>query len=203
MFFFEQQKWSYFMNTKRKNRSVQRTQALLKDGLTELMMTKPVQNITVRELTDYVNLNRGTFYLHYKDIPDLLEHMENAMLDEFVDITNAHQPQDMNGKPFPLICDLYKFLEKNAEFVKLVLVTNQEYKFKERLKKIIQERCMNDWIEVFDNADSKLSEIYSSYVLSGCIGIIENWIQNGTRQSPEELARYTEDIMLNGLNILK
>ena len=62
---------------------------------------------------------------------------------------------------------------------------------------------MNDWIEVFDNADSKLSEIYSSYVLSGCIGIIENWIQNGTRQSPEELARYTEDIMLNGLNILK
>nr|WP_295256868.1 TetR-like C-terminal domain-containing protein [uncultured Blautia sp.] len=191
------------MNTKRKNRSVQRTQALLKDGLTELMMTKPVQNITVRELTDYVNLNRGTFYLHYKDIPDLLEHMENAMLDEFVDITNAHQPQDMNGKPFPLICDLYKFLEKNAEFVKLVLVTNQEYKFKERLKKIIQERCMNDWIEVFDNADSKLSEIYSSYVLSGCIGIIENWIQNGTRQSPEELARYTEDIMLNGLNILK
>ena len=191
------------MNTKGKNRSVQRTQALLKDGLTELMMTKPVQNITVRELTDYVNLNRGTFYLHYKDIQDLLEHMENEMLDEFVEITNAHQPQDMNGKPFPLICDLYKFLGKNSEFVKLVLVTNQEYNFKERLKDIIQKRCMNDWIEVFDNTDPKLSEIYSSYVLSGCIGIIENWIKNDTRQSPEELARYTEDIMLNGLNILK
>lgn len=190
------------MNTKGKNRSVQRTQALLKSGLTELMMTKPVQNITVRELTDYVNLNRGTFYLHYKDIQNLLENMENDMLDEFVEITNSHQPQDMKGKPFPLICDLYKFLGKNAEFVKLVLVTNQEHNFKERLKEIIQKRCMNDWIEVFDKADSKLSEIYSSYVLSGCIGIIENWIQNGTRQSPEELARYTEDIMLNGLNIL-
>lgn len=190
------------MNTKGKNRSVQRTQALLKSGLTELMMTKPVQNITVRELTDYVNLNRGTFYLHYKDIQNLLENMENDMLDEFVEITNSHQPQDMKGKPFPLICDLYKFLGKNAEFVKLVLVTNQEHNFKERLKEIIQKRCMNDWIEVFDKADSKLSEIYSSYVLSGYIGIIENWIQNGTRQSPEELARYTEDIMLNGLNIL-
>ena len=56
--------------------SVQRThQALLKDGLTELMQTKPVQNITVRELTDYVNLNRRTFYLHYRDIQDLLEHL--------------------------------------------------------------------------------------------------------------------------------
>lgn len=191
------------MNTKGKNRSVQRTQALLKDGLTELMLTKPVQNITVRELTDYVNLNRGTFYLHYKDIQDLLEHLENDMLDEFIEITNAHQPQDMHGKPFPLICDLYKFLEKNSDFVRLILVNNQEQNFENRLKDILRERCMNDWDEIFANADPKLSEIYSSYVLSGCIGIIENWIRNGTRQSPEELARYTENIMLNGLNILK
>nr|WP_296054714.1 TetR/AcrR family transcriptional regulator [uncultured Blautia sp.] len=191
------------MNTKGKNRSVQRTQALLKDGLTELMQTKPVQNITVRELTDYVNLNRGTFYLHYRDIQDLLEHLENDILDEFIEITNAHQPQDMKGKPFPLICDLYKFLEKNSDFVKLVLVNNQEQNFMNRIKEIIRERCVNDWDEIFANADPRLSEIYSSYVLSGCIGIIENWIRNGTRQSPEELARYTEDIMLNGLNILK
>lgn len=167
------------------------------------MQTKTVQNITVRELTDYVNLNRGTFYLHYRDIQDLLEHLENDILDEFIEITNAHQPQDMKGKPFPLICDLYKFLEKNSDFVKLVLVNNQEQNFMNRIKEIIRERCVNDWDEIFANADPRLSEIYSSYVLSGCIGIIENWIRNGTRQSPEELARYTEDIMLNGLNILK
>lgn len=191
------------MNTKGKNRSVQRTQALLKDGLTELMLTKPIQNITVRELTDYVNLNRGTFYLHYKDIRDLLEYLENDILDEFIEITNAHQPQDMKGKPFPLICDLYKFLEKNSDFIKLVLVDNQEQIFMNRIKEIIRERCMNNWDELFANADPRMSEIYSSYVLSGCIGIIENWIRNDTHQSPEELARYTENIMMNGLNILK
>ena len=191
------------MNTKGKNRSVQRTQALLKDGLTELMLTKPIQNITVRELTDYVNLNRGTFYLHYKDIRDLLEYLENDILDEFIEITNAHQPQDMKGKPFPLICDLSKFLEKNSDFIKLVLVDNQEQIFMNRIKEIIRERCMNNWDELFANADPRMSEIYSSYVLSGCIGIIENWIRNDTHQSPEELARYTENIMMNGLNILK
>ena len=191
------------MNTKGKNRSVQRTQALLKYGLKELMLTKPIQNITVRELTDYVNLNRGTFYLHYKDIRDLLEYLENDILDEFIEITNAHQPQDMKGKPFPLICDLYKFLEKNSDFIKLVLVDNQEQIFMNRIKEIIRERCMNNWDELFANADPRMSEIYSSYVLSGCIGIIENWIRNDTHQSPEELARYTENIMMNGLNILK
>lgn len=191
------------MNTKGKNRSVIRTQNLLKNGLTELMLTKPVQNITVKELTDYVDLNRGTFYLHYKDILDLLEHLENDMLDEFVEINNSYKREELNGRPFPLICDLYKFLGKNADFVKLVLSTNQELNFKNRLKDIIRERCINDWDKIFAHADPLLSDIYSSYVLSGCIGIIENWIQNDTRQSPEELARLTEDIMLNGLNILK
>lgn len=72
-----------------------------------------------------------------------------------------------------------------------------------RIKDIIRERYTRDWDEIFANADPKLSEIYSAYVLSGCIGIIENWIRNDTHQTPEELARYTEDIMLNGLNILK
>ena len=91
------------MNTKGKNRSVIRTQTLLKNGLTELMLTKPVQNITVKELTDYVDLNRGTFYLHYKDILDLLEHLENDMLDEFVEINNSYKREELNGRPFPLI----------------------------------------------------------------------------------------------------
>ena len=191
------------MNAKGKNRSVLRTQKLLKDGLTELMMTKPMPSITVRELTDYVNLNRGTFYLHYRDIQDLLENMENDMLDEFIEINNSYQREELNGKPFPLICDLYRFLGKNSEFVKLVLLTNQEQNFKNRLKAIIRERCMNDWDKIFAHTDPKLSDIYSAYVLSGCIGIIEKWIQNDTHQTPEELARYTEDIMLNGLNILK
>ena len=191
------------MNTKGKNRSVIRTQNLLKKGLTELMFTKPVQNITVRELTDYVNLNRGTFYLHYKDIPDLLEHLENDMLDEFTEINNSYDREGLNGKPFPLICDLFKFLGKNAEFIKLVLVSNQEVNFKNRLKDIIRDRCINDWDKIFAHTDPELSDIYSSYVLSGCIGIIENWVLNNTRQTPEELARLTENIMLNGLNILK
>ena len=191
------------MNTRGKNRSVIRTQKLLKKGLTELMLTKPVQNITVKELTDYVDLNRGTFYLHYKDIQDLLENLENDMLDEFIEINNAYKREELNGNPFPLICDLYKFLEKNADFVKLILLTGQESNFKNRLKDIIRDRCIHYWDKIFAHADPVLSDIYSSYIFSGCIGIIENWIQNDTRQSPEELAYLTEDIMLNGLNTLK
>ena len=61
--------WLVARGNKMKNqsRSVMRTQNLLKTGLIELMQEKPVQQITVKELVEHVDLNRGTFYLHYKD----------------------------------------------------------------------------------------------------------------------------------------
>lgn len=41
-------------------------------SLSRLMQTKPVQNITVREITEHADINRSTFYLHYQDVYDLV-----------------------------------------------------------------------------------------------------------------------------------
>ena len=188
---------------KTQNRSILRTQSILKDGLTELMKKKPIQKISVKELTDFVNLNRGTFYLHYKDIYDLIEQLENDLLDEFIEINQTYDVNELNGRPFPLMLDLFTFLENHAEFVSILLIDNREQHFVEKLENLIRERCLNDWIVVFSKATPDLCDIYSSYVLSGCVGILKNWFENGRKQTPEELARHTENILLHGLDILK
>ena len=48
---------------KKEDRRVRRTKKLLTHGLIQLMKEKQVQDITVRELADLVDVNRGTFYL--------------------------------------------------------------------------------------------------------------------------------------------
>lgn len=191
------------MNDKKENRSVIRTQLLLKDGLTELMHQKPVQKISVKELTDYVNLNRGTFYLHYKDIYDLLEQIENDMLVEFQEINSTHKVAEMDGKPYALLLDLFTLLQKNAEFARILLIDNREQTFVDKLKNIIRERCLTDLTYIFSSADPALFDLYTSYILSGCIGIIENWLKSSQRCTPEILAHQTEDIILHGLDIFR
>ena len=52
---------------------VKRTKKLIRKGLVELSQTKRINKITVKELTDHIEINRGTFYLHYKDVFDLVE----------------------------------------------------------------------------------------------------------------------------------
>lgn len=61
------------MTQENPDRRVRKTRKLLKECLIRLLKEKRVQDITVRELTDMADLNRGTFYLHYKDVFDLLE----------------------------------------------------------------------------------------------------------------------------------
>lgn len=193
------------MDTKpirRESRSVLRTQNLLKNGLTDLMKQKPLQKITVKELTDYVNLNRGTFYLHYKDIFDLMDQIENTLLQDFEVINQTHKVLEMNGHPYPLLRDLFAFLKENAEFTKILIIDNRDQNFVDKIKGILKQRCMTDWHYLFSNYSEQKSALYSSYVVYGCIGLIESWIKNDFRETPEELASYAEDVILQGLQSL-
>ena len=47
-----------------------------------LYADRSVERITIHELYDQAGYTRGTFYLHYRDIYDLLEREESALLEE-------------------------------------------------------------------------------------------------------------------------
>lgn len=50
---------------------VVRTKMSIRNAFMELIKKKPVGKITVTELARAAMINKGTFYLHYQDIPDL------------------------------------------------------------------------------------------------------------------------------------
>lgn len=54
------------------------TKMLIRKEFTELLKTKPVQSITVREICERTGINRSTFYNHYTDVYDLLEQIEKG-----------------------------------------------------------------------------------------------------------------------------
>lgn len=191
------------MNTKGSNRSVQRTKKLLKNALSELLLKKTLHEISVRELCEHANLNRGTFYLHYKDIYDLLEQMEDDLLADVSAILSSHETKELKGKPFPLLKDLFLMLEKNEDFCRVLIREMPESRFMDKLQHLARERCFRDWTILFAKKDAEHLEIYYSYFLSGFIGIIKNWLLQENRLPPEKIAALSEDFILNGMNALR
>ena len=79
---------------KKEDRRVRRTKKLLSQGLIELMQQKQVKDITVRELADLVDVNRGTFYLYYRDIFDMLERLEEELFEQLEEVTGKMEEKD-------------------------------------------------------------------------------------------------------------
>ena len=74
------------MNNGADDRRVRKTKKALRQGLVSLLEKKKLKDITVRELTDTVDLHRGTFYVHYRDIYELYEKMWQEAIQEIPDI---------------------------------------------------------------------------------------------------------------------
>ena len=66
------------MRNPKEDRRVRRTQKLLKESLVQLMSEKAFKDITIKDITERADLNRGTFYLHYSDTYDLLTARERT-----------------------------------------------------------------------------------------------------------------------------
>ena len=104
------------------DRRIRKTKDLLRKTLTELLMEKDLKNITISELTERADINRGTFYLHYKDIYDLYEQIEKELLDDFVAIIARHRHQQkvlglsILKRYLPVYCRKFRSFHRHAAY---------------------------------------------------------------------------------------
>ena len=74
------------------NRRTAKTRSALKNVLVELLQTRSLQRISIREITERADISRGTFYLHYTDIFDLYQAIEKEVVEGITAIVNAKAP---------------------------------------------------------------------------------------------------------------
>lgn len=184
------------------DRRVRKTRQQLQHCLAVLLKEKKIQEITVREITEMADLNRGTFYLHYKDVFDLLEKVELELLDELDSTLQKYQASDLHQKLSLIFTDLFVCVQENAEMVQILLGENGDLNFVNQVKERVREKCLKDWFELFNSQDSQLFDAFNAFVVSGCLGLVTYWLQNGMKESPKELAQIAEQIMMHGIKKL-
>ena len=175
----------------------------LRECLITLLKEKKVQDITVRELTDMADLNRGTFYLHYKDVFDLLEKTEAELQEDFNQLVCKHDAVDLKQRPSVIFNEIYSLVYDNADLIEILLGENGDLNFVNRLKQLIREKCLKDWMEVFRSGNAAAFDAFFSFIVSGCIGLVQYWLQTGLKETPEQMAKLTEHIITKGIGVLE
>lgn len=191
------------MAKKAQDRRVTRTRANIRKSITRLLYEKPVNEITVREITEGADINRATFYLHYKDVYDLIHQIENEMFEEFQQIVNAHSPDEFRDRPLPVLENIFYFLQKNADMCTALLSPNGDINFVNKLKDVLWEKCASDWTQLYGhNLDEEDIDPYISFIVSGSMGLLTFWLDHNMDRTPEEIAKIAEQMIVQGLSAL-
>lgn len=166
---------------KREDRRILMTKRMLKSALTEMLKEMDIYNVSIRELCERADVNRTTFYKHYRNQFDLLDEMENDLLHSIE--KTIENVAESNGVFF---VKLLVFLEENLEFVRLFFNANVDPDFPKKLFSLaVVIRSMEKGMK--DVPRNEL-EYVNRFMLSGIYEMIHFWLNKEDRESSEKMA---------------
>ena len=133
------------------NRSVRNTKKRLKEALLILLQKKPVNEISVTELSELADVNRGTFYFHYTDVYDILYRTQDEFFREFEEILDFDENSKTNI--YRDLLKIFSFLADNHDMCRVFFSENND----------IMKRWLDDGLkETSEEIASLVSSIISS-----------------------------------------
>lgn len=164
------------------DKRIRRTKKLLRQALTRLMQQKDIQSITVTDVVRAADINRGTFYAHYRDVYDLRERIEQEMISDFRAMIEDIHPDEVNTSLRPVISRAADYLEENREVVTAFMRTSGPDGFGRKLIEVVEECRMEA-----SPCKSEKDRYVARFVASGMVGMLEKWITADAPMTKDEM----------------
>lgn len=183
------------------DRRTRRTKKLLTNAFIELLSSKKLTEITVKELRDKADINRGTFYLHYQDIYDLKQQIESDLCEELVNLIRPFS--DVNElDSYQLFFNLFSYTKKNEAIFRAFLGPNGDISFLTNLKTLFKDCYLSALLHGQPIAFTLNLEYAYDFISSGFTGLVSSWLESDHPYSIEDMAKLTSRIVFDGLPAL-
>ena len=176
-----------------------RTKRRIREALMALVMEKPLEKITIKELAERADIDRKTFYLHYAAISEVVIEMQEEMLGRMEDLVASYDLFRPDFDAQALFRDINGIVGAESEFYRRMLVMDRYSFFYERLKDMLKEylnRKYHDQLEHTTVSRVKL-EFYMEYVASGVMSIYVHWLKH-PEFGLDEVAEAASEIAYGG-----
>ncbi|HJE19896.1 MAG TPA: TetR/AcrR family transcriptional regulator [Aliicoccus persicus] len=123
---------------KRDRRQIKTRNAIL-EACNQLLETKSIEQITINDIADTANINRGTFYLHFKDKYEMITNFEDKMISLLHETILKHVPNEQFEQEFlpsryDTIIEVFKCLEDNEQLLSFLIKLDFSTTFRKKLR---------------------------------------------------------------------
>ncbi|EPX60800.1 regulatory protein, TetR [Cystobacter fuscus DSM 2262] len=167
-----------------------RSRAMLRDALLGLMRERGFDSISVQDITERAQLNRSTFYLHYRDKDELLTHVMRDMILELS--RRSHQMGDSPDRLHRTLVEWFQHAAEHPELYHLMLGRSGMRAFSMQLRKLLEQLMNLDMGRpgVSARFHGVPVPVMNRFMASAYMGVLEWWLDRRALHPPEEMARW-------------
>ncbi|MBW3087306.1 TetR/AcrR family transcriptional regulator [Bifidobacterium sp. 82T24] len=167
---------------KKQPQVTERTKANLCKAFWKLYRTRPMDKITVREITEIAGYNRGTFYLYYRDVHDMFSQIEDSLLNIIGDLIDDMLAQEGRIDITSNIGTILTMAKSHSAYMTVLLSDHGDPTFVTRLKGLLWplvDRYLGITQSVEMTRDER--ELLKEFYLAGLIAVIGTWLNSSNR----------------------
>jgi AcrR family transcriptional regulator len=157
------------------DRRILKSQEAIKKSFTELMSEKGFDDITIQDISDRANVNRGTIYLHYTDKFDLLDKIIEEHINNLREL--CHSASEITFKEGNFVW--FEYFESNYLFFSTMLDSKGAPYFRSRFLELVIEEYKAE-VDTTKGKNQGLSDdVILQFFGAAVVGAVEWWFKNG------------------------
>ncbi|BBI33892.1 TetR/AcrR family transcriptional regulator [Cohnella abietis] len=175
------------------DRRIPKTKDAIHKALVELMTEKDFDNITINDISERANINRGTLYLHYSDKYDLLNKTIEYHLGNMLHLCVVANPENEGLDVLQSLLPVFQYFDENFLFYSSMLTNKGVTCFHDQLMQVIINKLYERMEKGVMNQEFD-REVLVQFMASAYVGAVEWWIKNNRPNPPEFMAQQVKNI---------
>ena len=179
------------------DRRITRSKKALREALISLMQEKDLKSISITDIVQLADVNRGTFYKHYHYKEDILaEIIEEVM----TDLIASYREPYMNSTTFEVseleasAIKIFDHVNQYSSFYSLIVHSHALSNFQHRICHVLKELALNDLFSHLPNPNVN-RDLLASYHAYAIWGMIIEWVNGQFKYSPSYMAEQLLEII--------
>ncbi|MDV7765845.1 TetR/AcrR family transcriptional regulator [Peribacillus sp. CSMR9] len=174
---------------------VQKTKKQIQHHFIALVEAEGFSHVSVKKIAERANINRGTFYLHYTDKYELMDHLQQELLNELQTRITAILPKEAflalhQQQLYPPFVAIFQFISEHAHALRAILGDKGDPSFAKKIKLVFGEVLLERLISQHPAAKDEAFRMYMhAFMTSAILGVIQEWLENCEEQTAEEMAK--------------
>lgn len=182
------------------DRRQQKTREAIFNSFNRLLSKKKYSNITVQEIIDEANVGRSTFYAHFETKDELLREMCNEIfthvVSDHLSSEETHDFSDKDDDSDTVVTHILYHLKDNSRNIIGILTCESGDLFLRYFKQYLNGVFTDYFGAQIEKSKDLPVDLLLAHISSSFVEMVNWWIQNDMKQTPEQMERYFAAVIL-------